>query len=410
MLEQIHTLWAEFYARADFWQIAAIPFIASLIGWGTNWLAVQMTFYPVKFIGVAKPWVGWQGIIPRKAEKMTGMMVDNTLAKLSTLEEFFRQMEPEKIAMHVVRVTDARLEELVDEVMSERNARLWENLPSVLKRRAYSQARKQLPQMLDNLIDDMGENIEDLVDLKGMIVNQLRSDTTLLIRVFQECGEAEFKFVINSGAYLGFIFGILQMIAWIQYPHIWTLPAAGFAVGWITNWLALNLIFRPLNPMNIGRYTLQGLFLRRQSAVSETFCRIVTSEILTIGHLMNEVFKGPKSHHSRAMIKKHLRPILESGITRTVAQMTVGLEGYVDLKRSFEDKAIEFSLKSFGDPVFNKERSAMVETLLCERMQAMTPAQFQDLLRPAFQEDEWILILIGGVLGAAAGLAQALFM
>ncbi|HET8707174.1 MAG TPA: hypothetical protein VFM46_12805 [Pseudomonadales bacterium] len=410
MLEQFNLFWTTFYARPDFWQIIAIPFVAGLIGWGTNWLAVQMTFYPAKFIGLWNPWLGWQGIIPRKAEKMTGIMIDNTLAKISTLEEFFRQMEPEKIAMHVVRVTDARLEELVDEVMSERNAVLWENLPTVLKRRAYSQARKQLPQMLDNLIDDMGQNIENLVDLKAMIVNQLRRDTSLLIRVFKECGAAEFKFVINSGGYFGFLFGIGQMFAWILYPQLWTLPLAGFAVGWITNWLALNLIFRPLNPVQLGPFRFQGLFLRRQNEVSETFCRIITSEILTVGHLMNEVFKGPKSQHSRAMIKRHLRPILEGGITRTVAQMAVGLEGYVELKRSIEEKAIEFSLRSFDDPVFNKQRGEMVQNLFCERMQAMTPAEFQDLLRPAFQEDEWILILIGGVLGAAAGFGQVLLM
>jgi len=410
MLEQFNALWAEFYARPDFWQIIAIPFVAGLIGWGTNWLAVQMTFYPVNFIGFMKPWLGWQGIIPRKAEKMTGIMVDNTLAKLSTLEEFFRQMEPEKIAMHVVRMTDARLEEFVDEVMSERNAVLWENLPGVLKRRAYSQARKKLPEIMDNLIDDMTQNIENLVDLKAMIIAQLRRDTGLLIRVFKECGEAEFKFVINSGGYFGFLFGILQMFTWLSFPYSWTLPVAGFAVGWITNWLALNLIFRPLNPIKIGPYHFQGLFLRRQNQVSETFCRIATSEIITIGHLMSEIFKGPKSHTSRAMIKKHLRPILEGGITRTVAQMAVGLEGYVDLKRSFEEKAIEFSLRSFDDPVFNKQRGEVVEALFCERMQAMTPTEFQDLLRPAFQEDEWILILIGGLLGAAAGLGQALLM
>jgi hypothetical protein len=48
----------------------------------------------------------------------------------------------------------------------------------------------------------------------------------------------------------------------------------------------------------------------------------------------------------------------------------------------------------------------VVERLLRERMEAMPPAQFQDLLRPCFQEDEWKLILLGAVLGFGAGLAQ----
>jgi hypothetical protein len=39
----------------------------------------------------------------------------------------------------------------------------------------------------------------------------------------------------------------------------------------------------------------------------------------------------------------------------------------------------------------------------------LTPAEFQNLLRPAFQEDEWILIVLGGVTGALAGWLQLIF-
>ncbi|MDV7401905.1 hypothetical protein RZS08_61360, partial [Arthrospira platensis SPKY1] len=97
-------------------------------------------------------------------------------------------------------------------------------------------------------------------------------------------------------------------------------------MGTITNWLALNLIFRPLNPVKIGPITLQGLFLRRQNAVSEVFCRIVTSEILTIGHIMNEIFRGPRSDRAKSMMKRHMRPVIDGGVVKTVAQLTVGPE------------------------------------------------------------------------------------
>ena len=50
------------------------------------------------------------------------------------------------------------------------------------------------------------------------------------------------------------------------------------------------------------------------------------------------------------------------------------------------------------------------ERLMSERMQALSSDEFQDLLRPAFQEDEWILIVVGGFLGAMAGVFQLVFM
>ena len=402
---------SEFVNHPEFWKYISIPFVAAVVGWSTNWLAIQLTFYPVNFIGIP-PWLGWQGIIPKRGKKMAGIVVENTLDKISTMQEIFDEFEPDKIAHHVIKVADSRIEELTDDIMTERNAVLWENLPNVLKNRAYARARRQLPEMMDNLMEDMHANIEDLIDPKELIIKKLSEDKNMLNRVFWECGETEFKFVINSGAVFGFLFGVAQMFVWWFSKEWWILPAFGLLVGLATNWLALNLIFRPLNPTKITPLgpTVQGLFLSRQNAVSEVFCRIVTAEILTIGHIMNEIFRGPKADRAKAMLKKHMRPVIDGGMVKTVAQLTVGPEGFVDLKRTIEEKTIEMSLASFDDPMFTKERGKVVEQMFRTRMQAMSSEEFQDLLRPAFQEDEWILITMGGVLGLMAGFAQLFFM
>jgi hypothetical protein len=39
-------------AYPDFWKYVSIPFIAGAVGWTTNWMAVQMTFYPLEFLGI----------------------------------------------------------------------------------------------------------------------------------------------------------------------------------------------------------------------------------------------------------------------------------------------------------------------------------------------------------------------
>lgn len=404
-------LYNEFINHPDVWKYVSIPFVAAVVGWTTNWLAIQLTFYPVEFFG-RPPYLGWQGIIPRKGRKMASIVVDNTLDKISTMQEIFDEFEPHKIAHHMIKVADSRIEDLTDDIMNERNAVLWENLPNTLKNRAYSRVRRKLPEMMDSLIEDMQANIEDLIDPKELIIKTLASDKDMLNRVFWECGETEFKFVINSGAVFGFLFGVVQMFVWWYYPQWWILPLFGLLVGLLTNWLALNLIFRPLNPVKLTPFgpTLHGLFLSRQNAVSEVFCRIVTAEILTIGRIMNEIYRGPKADRAKAMLKRHMRPLIDGGMVKTVAQLTVGPEGFVDLKRTIEEKTIEMSLTSLDDPIFSKERGKVVEVMFRTRMQAMSSEEFQALLRPAFEEDEWILITMGGVLGLIAGFLQLTFM
>ena len=393
------------FSHPDFWKYVSIPFIAGTVGWVTNWMAVQMTFYPLEFIGI-RPIFGWQGIIPSKAEKMSGILVDQTLSKIGSIEEFFQQMEPEKISAHLTRSIQGRIEEYTDEVMTERNAVLWENLPMLVRRRVYSRARRAIPEVMDNVVDDISKHVEELVDLKHMISSQMREDKALMVKMFREVGDPEFRFVINSGIYFGFLFGLCQIPVFIYFPGNWVMPFFGFLVGVATNWVALNVIFRPLNPVRVGPFRIQGLFLKRQKDVAESFARLTTTEVVTLRNIMYQVINGPRADRTKALIKRHMRPLLEGGVVRTAAQLTVGPGGYADLKKAVEEKAVDLAVLPFEDPTFNRERGAIVERIMRERMEELSSEEFQALLRPAFQEDEWILIMVGGALGMMAGLIQ----
>ena len=106
----------------EFW---SIPVFTGAIGWLINWSGVLMLFNPVRFHGVTVPGmrelvdaaarascrrsrgscraaIGWQGIVPARAAKMGSIAVDKAIAKLGTPAEFYQQLEPEKIAEHIV--------------------------------------------------------------------------------------------------------------------------------------------------------------------------------------------------------------------------------------------------------------------------------------------------------------------
>lgn len=395
----------------EFWQYLSIPVIAALIGWSTNWLAIQMTFYPLEFVG-RPPLLGWQGIIPSKARKMAAKSVDATIAKIGTVQEIFQQIDPQVLAAHIVHSVDPRIEEYVDELMLRDYPTFWENLPASARRMVYERVRKSTPQLVNNLVGDVSANIEDLLDIKGMVIERLAGDKRLLNRIFLECGEVEFRFIINSGLYFGFLFGLVQMAVWYVYPAWWVLPVFGLLVGWATNWIALNVIFRPLRARRIGPFQLQGLFLKRQPEVAESFCHIVTHEILTVGNIIQAILDGPKGDRARNMVKKHIKPLVDetAGMGKALTQMAFGPTGFASLKNRVGEKAIEISRTSFNNPVFEQDRARAVESIMVERMTALSPEEFQDLLRPCFQEDEIKLILVGAFLGFAAGLCQLIFV
>lgn len=424
----IQQFWQELVQRPDFWAFLSIAPVTAFVTWAHVWMALKMVFYPLTFWGVRVgplP-LGWQGIVPRKAGKISGIIVDQTLSKLGSLHEFFNAMDPAEMAEMISQQLTDDLEHLIDEVMIERNHLLWENLPYSIKRRIYSQARKQMPDVLRELVSELTYNVENLVDMREMIVTQMENDRALMVRMFLKVGQKEIDFIWHISAVIGLFFGIVQMAVWLIVPWHWTVPFWAAIWGFLTNWIAIWMVFNPVEPVrfkfiklfrrisgfpfivptlpHVGDYVLQGAFMKRQPEVSEVFAHITTRELITIKTIMTEMMYGSRKHRTRRIVKRHVNTILETPLVRTTLQVSLGLREYAQLKTDIIEKSIEMTMGPVGDPELNESRANKIYSLFRDRIAALTPPEFQNLLRPAFREDEWILIVLGGVTGFGAGL------
>lgn len=383
--------------------------MAAVVGWFTNWLAIQMSFHPVRFIGIGV--IGWQGVIPRKAEKMAHICIDRTLQQFGDLNTVYRKLEPQRIVQQVVAQVSPRMDEYIDEVMYEVQPVLWDNLPLFVRARIYQWARQQLPDRIEELVEDFGDDLNELVDLKALLSRELQNHPDLMNRIFREAGSVELQSVINRGAIIGGLLGAILAPLWLAYPEPWLLPVGGFAIGFITNWIAINLIFAPLRPRRVLFWRIQGLFLRRQEQISDTWARLVAEELITVEKVADAMINGQHGARTRAIIQKHLRPMLDNSmVMKLAAQVTVGMTGYTDLKRVMNQKAVIATRDVFNDPAFNKERAPIVAGVLAGQMKSLRPEEFQDILRPAFREEELQLMFVGGLFGAVAGLIQFIAM
>ena len=429
MLEYVNELWQTFLNRPDFWAVLSIIPVTAFVTWAHVWMALKMVFYPLTFWGfhLGPLPVGWQGIVPRKAGRISGIITDNTLSKLGSLREFLDAMDPEDMARIIGEQVGLELEHLIDEMMLERNAVLWENLPYSIKRRIYAQAHKQLPGILRELVTELTMNVESLVDMREMVVRQKEGDRRLMVNMFLKVGQKEINFIWHISALIGMFFGVFQMIVWFVVPWHWTVPFWASIWGFLTNWIAIWMVFNPLEPHyvrypqffeltkdrkfpwvkpvipRIGTYNIQGAFMKRQDEVSDVFARVVTEDLITLKSIMTEMMYGGKKDKTRRLVKRHINQIMETPLVRTSLQLSLGPKEYAKLKTDLIDRSIEITMVPVCDPAFNASRAQKIYQMFRERILELTPREFQNLLRPAFQEDEWILIVLGGVTGFIAG-------
>jgi uncharacterized membrane protein YheB (UPF0754 family) len=76
-------------------------------------------------------------------------------------------------------------------------------------------------------------------------------------------------------------------------------------VGYLTNWIALKCIFEPVEPVQVGPFVLQGLFLKRQQEVSAEFSDFLTTRVLTSERLWDNMLHGDKAAEFRAVLSEY---------------------------------------------------------------------------------------------------------
>jgi uncharacterized membrane protein YheB (UPF0754 family) len=316
----------------DFLPYVSIPIVSALVGWFTNVLALKMTFYPIRFIGI-RPF-GWQGIIPSKAKKMAETAVDLWTTKLLDIGTEFSKIEPESIAKEMGPSINQLSRQIIDEVMEAKLSRVWDRTPHQLKEMVYANVSENLPLIVEEMMEDVKGNISEMLDLRYLAVSSLTQNKALLNQMFLTCGEQEFKFIKKSGFYFGFLFGLIQMLVWYLFPMWWVLPLFGALVGYVTNYLAIKLIFRPLQPIKLGRMTIQGMFIKRQVEVSTAYSNIVASKIISIENIFEYIIRGPGSVKLKRIVQQQIEHTLNetAGIIKPLVELSTGSRLFVHIR------------------------------------------------------------------------------
>ncbi len=408
--------------------LISIPLFTGAIGYLTNWSGVWMLFQPLSFRGIRIPGlralvsvlprriqqipgfvhggVGWQGIIPSRAAKMGSIAVDKGIAKLGSPSDFYNQLDPEMIAEHILASSGDDIRELVERILEREHPNLWRDLPEPVRERVHERVQAELPDLVREMTDDIGNNIEHLMDVKLMVIRRIEERPELANRIFLEVGRKELRFIINFGFFFGAALGFPMVFISEAFPYWWVLPIGGVVIGWMTNWVALWMIFEPVNERRIGPLKLHGLFLRRQREVADVYAAIIADDIVTLSNMGDELLNGPQSDRTRWMISERLRPAVDRSLGRVkpAVRVAVGTRRYDAIRESLAAEAVEYTMTPLTDPGFNAEQSESVRELIGERMRELPSSDFQELLRSAMREDEWLLLLHGAVLGFAAGL------
>ncbi|MGZ4464612.1 MAG: hypothetical protein ACXVW0_04545 [Nocardioides sp.] len=411
----------------DWLHVLTIPVFTGVVGWLINWSGLVMLFSPVRFHGVRVPGmrelagvlprkvqevpgvlqggIGWQGIIPARAAKMGSIAVDKAIAKLGTPAEFYQQLEPDRIAEHIVTVFRPEIPDLVDQVMRREHPTLWRDLPRPVRQAVVDRVQAQLPTVVGRVTTEIGIHIDQLLDPKIMVIDHFGRNPALVVRIFRDFGQRELNLMVTFGFVFGFLLGIPVAVVDSIVGVWWLLPILGVVVGWATNALGMWLIFEPPEPRRYLGIRHQGLFLRRQDQAAEVYARIIAEDVITLERIGDFLLDGPRGDRTRQMLATALRPAIDqaAGPLRGAVRVAVGTTRFDTIRDSVAREAVGRTLTPFKDPVFSQRQAERIRVLIARRTKELPPRDFVEMMRAAIKEDEWMLYAHGAIMGLGGG-------
>jgi uncharacterized membrane protein YheB (UPF0754 family) len=150
------------------------------------------------------------------------------------------------------------------------------------------------------------------------------------------------------------------------------------------------------------------MFQKRRKEVAADYGKLIAEEVLTVPKLLDAMITGPKADRLITLVQRHVARVVDRqvGLAKPLVVLTVGSDRYRRLKADAGERALAEVTDRMRPAMAYATDALAVEQTIVDAMLALTPLEFEQVLRPAFQQDEWKLILVGGILGAIVGELQ----
>lgn len=385
-----------------------LPVVGAIIGYTCKWMAIKMLFHPSRWIGVGP--IGWQGVVQRRSSKFAVGVADTVAQTGVTVDALLARVDPARIVELARPLIRAASPDLVRAALETVRPGAWDAAPPPVRDGLVAQAEREAARIATAVLAAVRPVISEALDVRRVVVAQLSGpNADRLARLFQRVGRRELQVVIYYGAVLGFLIGLLEVGGYAALEKWWLLPVIGAVDGLVNNWLAIQMIFRPLERTRyLGVFPFQGLFPARQHEIAREYAAMMADEVLAPRDLLAHLDPAGLARVREvalAVVEREAAPLLQMIGAMTGAPITDDTRARLLAVLTERLEALAPSHLPALDASLREELA--IARTIDAALAVMPKAEFERVLRGVFEEDEWILVTLGGFLGGAIGMLQA---
>ncbi|WP_245641349.1 DUF445 domain-containing protein [Thermovenabulum gondwanense] len=188
------------------------------------------------------------------------------------------------------------------------------------------------------------------------------------------------------------------------YFFLIAMPIIGGFIGWITNLLAIKLIFWPIQPINIFGIKFQGIIPKRRFEIAKNIGIALESEILSFEEFAALLTSSSLKYEILDKIKYILNDRIIDKLPLFIPKKIVS---------NFFNEAIDYYgmpvIEDLKNDIMNKAREEIkIGKLVEEKINSFDIIKLEELIIKLSKRELRQIEILGGLIGFFIGLLQAL--
>ena len=182
------------------------------------------------------------------------------------------------------------------------------------------------------------------------------------------------------------------------------------AIGWITNWVAIKMLFRPHKEINFGLFKIQGLIPKRKAEIGTGIASIIQNELISVKDVISNIDREEFSKRLNSLIddvldknlKKKVKekfPLLQMFFTDKVAK---------DIGNTIKELVMENQEKIFEIFSNYAEENIDFEVIISDKISNFSLDKLEEIITLLANKELKHIEVIGAILGMLIGAVQYL--
>lgn len=189
------------------------------------------------------------------------------------------------------------------------------------------------------------------------------------------------------------------------------LAVIGGIIGWITNVLAIKLIFRPINPIRIPILNIEilGLIPKRRGEIAQNIGEIVQNELISLDEIVDEVIKEEDKDRIVKYIKLKINNVISDKMPVFIPSTFKELiQGYLD---DIVEQEVSATVTDLSEELVQRATDRVnIQKMIEDKINELDLEKLEDMILSIAKQELKHIEVLGLVLGFLIGIIQGLIV